>query len=48
MAPHYLRPLSSIQMTGSTMAKIVADQSGEVLAAAGVDRIYCIAGGKLS
>jgi hypothetical protein len=30
------------------MAKSVADQPGEVLAAAGVDRIYCIARGKLS
>jgi hypothetical protein len=30
------------------MASTVAEQSGEVLAAAGVDRIYCIANGKLS
>jgi hypothetical protein len=30
------------------MTRSTADQSGEVLAAAGVDPIYCIASGKLS
>ena len=52
--PYLPRPLSLIQVSGSTMARTVADQFAEVPAAAGVDQIYdlartiCDASGKLS
>jgi hypothetical protein len=42
--PYLPRPLSSIQMTGSTMARTVADQFAEVLAAAGGFTLYMVKG----